>query len=1015
EPGGRAVERSTTLPILPRGPVVGVKKLFGSDLADGANATFDVVLARPDGTRLAARNVTWTLSRIEKRYQWYSSGGSWSYEPVSSTRRIADGTLALTASAAARIAAPVKWGTYRLDVSAPDLGETAQTSVSFTAGWSGDQTAETPDLLEMNLDKASYGAGETMRVRLNPRFAGKATLAVVSDRVHEVKVVDVAAAGTEVSLPVKAEWGSGAYVVALVHRPLDQAARRMPGRALGTAWFAVDPAARTLQVDLQAPERIRPRTNLNLPVRVSGLKAGEEAYVTVAAVDVGILNLTRYETPKPFDFFFGQKSLGADVRDLYGYLIDGMQGTRGAIRSGGDSAAPALGDIPPTQEPLARFSGLVKVDADGTAAITFEIPAFNGTARVMAVAWTRDRIGSAAADVIIRDPVVLAGTLPRFLSIGDRSRFFVQLDNVEGPAGDYTVDLDLRGPIAVPADALRTRLRLAEKGKGGITIPVTAGGTGLATVDATLTGPGLEPMTQSFRVAIQPGTSSLVRRTVRPIEPGGSLTLSGDLTADILSGTGAVSVSVSPLASLDVPGLLKALDRYPYGCTEQTVSRALPLLYVNRIAQEENLSLDEKADERVRGAIDRVLARQDSNGSFGLWGVGGDDLWLDAYTTDFLTRARERGFAVPQVAFTLALDRLRNFVANTTEVEDNATTIAYAAYVLARNGRPVMGDLRYLADTKMDAFASPLSRGQLAAALALLGDRGRAQTAFASAVKSLQSGRDTGAYRSDYGSRLRDGAGLLALASETDNVTAVLRPVAAVLDQERGTRRTSTQEEAWLVLAAGAVARSAEAMRLTVEGTEHKGAFYGTYRDAALARGSVTLANAGRDPVQAVVTVTGNPIEPEPAIMQGYGLDRSYYKLDGTRVQPDQVRQNDRLVTVVTVTETEAKQARVLLVDRLPAGFEIDNPSLVDADTAAGLSWLKQDVEPVHVEYRDDRLVAAFDREPSQPAIFSIAYTVRAVSPGRYVHPPAQIEDMYRPERYGRTGYGSVEVTAARP
>jgi uncharacterized protein YfaS (alpha-2-macroglobulin family) len=326
-----------------------------------------------------------------------------------------------------------------------------------------------------------------------------------------------------------------------------------------------------------------------------------------------------------------------------------------------------------------------------------------------------------------------------------------------------------------------------------------------------------------------------------------------------------------------------------------------------------------------------------------------------------------------------------------------------------------MGDLRYLADTKMSAFTSPLARGQIAAALALLGDRGRAQAAFASAVQSLQSERDSGQYRPDYGSRLRDGAGLLALASETDNVANVVRPVSAVIDQERGTRRTSTQEEAWLVLAAQAVARSAETMRLTVDGAEHKGAFYGSYRDAEMARGNVTLANAGRDPLQAVITVTGNPIEPEPAVSNGYGVERSYYTLDGTQVQPNQVRQNDRLVTVIKVTETEAKQARVLLVDRLPAGFEIDNPSLVDSDTVSALSWLTKDVEPAHTEYRDDRLVAAFDREPSQPASFSIAYTVRAVSPGRYVHPPAQIEDMYRPERFGRTGYGSVEVTAARP
>ena len=1016
ETGGRAVERSVTLPILPKGPVVAVRKNFDGKLGEGMQAAFDVVLADPKGARLAGRNVAWSLYKVEQRYQWYNSDGRWSYESVKRARRVADGRLDVAAQAPARISAPVEWGTYRLDVSAADLGATAQTSLTFNVGWSGDQTADAPDLLDMTLDKAGYRAGETMRLRLNPRFKGKATLAVVSDRVHDVRVVDVAASGTDVEVPVRAEWGPGAYIVALAHRPLDQAARRMPGRSLGTAWFEIDRDARTLSVNLNAPDKIRPRGSLTLPIKVEGLSPGEEARITVAAVDVGILNLTRYETPNPAAHFFGQKQMSSEIRDLYGFLIDGMQGTRGAIRSGGDMGVKPLDGIPPTQEPLARFSGVVKVDADGTANVTFDIPAFNGTARVMAVAWTKDRVGSAGADVIIRDPVVVAGTLPRFLAVGDRSRFFMQFDNVEGPAGDYTIDLDIHGPIIVNADALRTTVKLDAKAKGSVVIPVTAGGQGAAVIDMTLRGPNIEEMSQRFTVAMQPGTGSFARRTVRSIAPGASLAISKDLVADMLSGTGSVSVSVSPLASLDVPGLLKALDRYPYGCTEQTVSRALPLLYVNRLAEEERLGLDEKIDDRVRGAIERVLARQDSDGSFGLWSVGGDDIWLDAYTVDFLTRARERGFAVPQTAFTTALDRLRNFVANTKEVQDNAAGLAYASYVLARNGRPVMGDLRYLSDTKLSEFDTPLARGQIAAALALLGDRGRAQKAFASAAEQLKGERDAGAYRHDYGSRLRDGAGLLALASETENSPLVLASVSKVLDEERGaSRRTSTQEEAWMILAAQAVIRDAEAIALKVGDAAHKGAFYRTYRDSSLDQGSVTHANAGQAPVQAVVTVTGNPVEPEPAISRGYAVERSYYKLDGAQVEPSSVRQNERLVVVLKVTESEAKAANLLLVDRLPAGFEIDNPKLVDSNSVAGLSWLKTDVEPAHTEYRDDRFVAAIDRSPAQPAFFTVAYMVRAVSPGRYVHPAAHVEDMYRPERFGRTGYGTVEVVQAKP
>jgi hypothetical protein len=148
---------------------------------------------------------------------------------------------------------------------------------------------------------------------------------------------------------------------------------------------------------------------------------------------------------------------------------------------------------------------------------------------------------------------------------------------------------------------------------------------------------------------------------------------------------------------------------------------------------------------------------------------------------------------------------------------------------------------------------------------------------------------------------------------------------------------------------------------------------------------------------------------------QGYEIERSYYRLDGSKVDPAQVRQNDRLVTVLKVTEPEAKYARVLVVDRLPAGFEIDNPKLVDSGSVAALSWLKTEVEPANVEYRDDRFVAAFDRAEGQSAFFTVAYIVRAVAPGRYVHPAAHVEDMYRPDRFGRTAFGSVEVTPARP
>jgi uncharacterized protein YfaS (alpha-2-macroglobulin family) len=817
------------------------------------------------------------------------------------------------------------------------------------------------------------------------------------------------------SLPVAADWGAGAYAVAIAHRPLDQAAKRMPGRALGLAWFGIDQDQRRLNVSLDLPAKMEPRRSLAIPVRVAGLQPGEDAYVTLAAVDVGILNLTRYEAPDATKFFFGQRLLGAEVRDLYGYLIDGMQGMRGAIRSGGDGGKTGEGNKP-TQEPLSRYSGVVKVGADGVAQVTFDSPAFNGSMRVMAVAWSKSRVGQASGDVIVRDPVVVQATLPRFLALGDQSRLFLQVDNVEAPAGDYTVDIDVHGPITVPVDALRRTLRLTAGGHTSVAIPVTGAGTGVARIDLTLEGQGIHA-TQTYALNVQPGSADLFRRSVRQMAPGTNVQISGDLLGEFIPGTGSVTVSVAPFAGIDVPALLLALDRYPYGCSEQIVSRALPLLYVNRLATQQALPFDGSLNERIDAAIERVLTRQDSNGAFGLWSAdSAADLWLHAFVTDFLTRARESKFAVPQQRFDQALDYLRNAVVNANDFDDSkADGIAYAAYVLARNGRPIMGDLRYLADTKIGSFKSPLARAQIGAALALLGDRTRAQAVFSNAAGFLTQVEPSRFSRSDYGSRLRDSAGLLALAAEAGVMQPEIQRASIVLEQERSSHSyTSTQENAWMVLAAEAMSRDTQGVSLTVDGASHQGALYRSWKGLALDGAPVTIANTGQTPAQIVISTAGNPIATEPAAEQGYRIERDFFKLDGSKVDPAAIRQNDRMVVVLKVTETEAAYARLLVVDRLPAGLEIDNPNLFDGGDVDALSFLKRDVEPVYSEYRDDRFVAALDRDGHDKASFTLAYIVRAVTPGRYVYPPTVVEDMYKPQRFGRTAVGSVDVAERR-
>ncbi len=1017
EAGGRAVERKLVLPVTPTGPMIGIKPLFsGRSLGQNENATFDVIVAAPDGASLARSGLHYELLKVETRYQWYRRDGSWDFEPIKRTRRVADGQIDVAANAPGRISAPVQWGRYRLEVSGSDG---TLTTVGFDAGFYAEASADTPDLLEIALDKPEYAPGDTMTVAVTARTAGKVTLNVIGDRLITTRTQDVQAGTARLTVPVGNNWGTGAYVVATLRRPLDARAGRMPGRAIGVQWLAVGRKARTLAVNMPLPQLQRPSSTLHVPLRIGGLAPGEEARIVVAAVDVGILNLTNYKPPAPDDYYLGQRRLTADVRDLYGQLIDGMQGTRGQIRQGGDTQPAELQGSPPAQKPLALYSGIVSVRADGTADVSFDIPDFSGTARVMAIAWSKDKVGHAVGDVVIRDPVVLTATLPRFLLTGDRASMHLDLDNVEGGAGEYRVDVRSEG-LNVVGNAAPQTLQLNAKQRAAVSVPLTASGSGIANVTVHVSGPGGFALERSYALGVKPATQVIARRTIRPLERGERLTLSNDLFADLVPGTGSAALSVGLSTALDAAALLSALDRYPFGCSEQITSRAMPLLYVNELATESHLSLDAAVDQRIRQSIDRLLARQGSNGSFGLWSAGGDDVWLDAYVSDFLTRARERGFVVPDIAFKLALDRLKNYTGNAEEPSKNGgRALAYALYVLARNGAAPLGDLRYYADTKLDDFATTIAKAQLAAALGMLGDRARAERVFTAALTSL-AGPPTLEYgRIDYGSNLRDAAALVTLASEGGaQRPMILNAVERVEAARNLTPYISTQEQAWLVLAARALAKEATGISLTVagaSGTETvRGTFNRAYRQASLGAGTVTVTNAGDSTVRAVLTVSGAPTVPEPAAERGFKIERLYYTLDGKPADPAHARQNERFAVVLKITEPQPQYGRVIVVDNLPAGFEIDNPRLVSSGDTGKLAWIEDAAEPAASEFRDDRFSAAFNRKGSDNAVFAVAYVVRAVSPGHYVHPQAYVEDMYRPDRFGRTGTGTVEVTAAK-
>ncbi|MEO8529896.1 MAG: MG2 domain-containing protein, partial [Deltaproteobacteria bacterium] len=447
EGSGRPVERIITAEVAGTDPIIGIKREASDDVfPENSAATFSL-LALDAQRKPVAMEVHWEVNRVNTRYQWYSSYGQWNWEPVTTRTRVAEGKATL-GDEPVQVEADVKWGEYEIKVERSD-GPDSKASDSFYAGWyvSAD-TASTPDTLELSLDKTMYLPGDTATLRIVPRYAGKALVSVLSDHVITMQTVDVVEGENTITLPVTDDWGAGAYVTASVIRPMDTASDQNPARALGLSYAKVDPGAAQLKATIEAPAQSDPRGPLPVAVKVDGISPGETAYVTIAAIDVGILNLTNFKSPDPSNYYFGQRRLGVALRDVYGRLIDGMSGETGVVRSGGDStAADTQGNAePPTEELVAYFQGPIEVGADGYARTTFDIPSFNGSVRIMAVVWSKTGVGQAETDVIVRDPVVVSASVPRFMAPGDSSRMLLELIHTDGPAGEMQ--------LAVTSDGL---------------------------------------------------------------------------------------------------------------------------------------------------------------------------------------------------------------------------------------------------------------------------------------------------------------------------------------------------------------------------------------------------------------------------------------------------------------------------------------------------------------------------------------------------------------------------------
>ncbi len=1047
ESGGRPVSRTLKRSLWPADVLVGLRPLF--DPADGADANaragFEMLRSGADGVALPG-TVRMTLMRDRREYHWvHDEESGWHFEYRANWEEVEKRDFALTAENPLKFDVPLEWGNYRIDVSDPATGLVMR--FPFYAGWSWDDdnrgSEARPDKVKLALDKEAYRAGETLEVTVTAPQAGPGLLLVESDHLLYAKNID-ARPGASFRIPVTKDWERhDVYLTALVFRGGSAVEKITPARAVGEVHIPIDRSEREVAVEIEAPPQMKPEQDLAVTIKVPAL-AGDTAWITLSAVDLGILNITRFEAPDPNAWWFAPRAFGIDAYDLYGRVIESFDGSSARLRYGGDMALEAL---PQARRPTARvltvdlFSGAVALDAKGEAQVSLHVPDFNGTLRISAVAYSTDRYGSAAVETVVRAPLVAEASMPRVLAPGDESKLTLDLQNFSGVEQELTIDLRAESPLAI-RDGHRT-LRLADQAKATLDFPLAAlDGYGVGRVQLRARGADLH-IDRDFETVVRAAWPGVLHSEVASLEQLAPISLGADALNGLFADSARARLTVSSLPPLPFQSALRGLLDYPYGCVEQTASKGYAALTLD---QQTSTRLGvpglspEARQTRMTGAIGRIASMQVGSGHFSMW--GGDsyvNTFLTPYITGFLLDAREAGFLVPDGVLQKALQRLSDDLLSGGHPYYNYAYSdhlrfadeAWSGFVLARVQRAPLGTLRALFDNERNKSLTALPLVHLGIALKLMGDQPRAESAVAEA---FARSRERPAYLGDYGSELRDEAQMVALVETYGLSKPAYRSQVFDLARRLSARQgangqrlyLSTQEQSALAALGKVLIEDADVVvagSLSVGGKTSDispDRMWSREFDAAELRQGVRFQPRGDLPLYVSKDLAGVPRAAPPVDEHWVSIQRRFYTLDGKPWTPAPLSEGDALIVGLRLEAREA-MPDALLVDLLPGGFEIENFNLTDAKQWAdvaiegiSLSERGQAADVRHEEFRDDRYVASLDLGRGQTA--QLFYLVRAVSPGSFRVPPPQVEDMYRPEirGVGASQPASIQVIEPR-
>ena len=1057
ESGGRAVTRVMKRIYWPAPQLAGIRPLFDpkQGAASQANASFEVLRADADGKLVAGAHLKVRLQRELRDFYWlYEHGENWKSTANQRLQLIEEKDVDVAAGQRAKVDFPVEWGSYQLQVFDPQTKLT--TVFPFFAGYSWDDEnmgkESRPDKVKVALDKARYHAGDTMKVTVTPPHAGPGILLVESDHVLYTRNID-ATPGAVFEIPVTKEWERhDVYVVAMVFRGGAAQEHTTPARAMGIEHVTMDRNDRRIPLKLTAPTIMRPGNSLDVAVQATGM-AGKKAYVTLSAVDQGVLNITNYPAPDAWGWMFAKRAFNIDAYDLYSRIIEAMDGGEASVRYGGDMSSKALphaARLNPKVQIVDLFAGPTAFDAQGKATVRVNVPDFNGSLRLSAVAWTDARFGNAESSIVVRAPLVVEPSTPRVMAAGDQARVSLDLKNMSGKNGVAKVVVKGDGLISIDKN---TRSVPLKDGAGiTLTMPVTAGaGVAVAKVDihAELNDYKVD---RHFEFSVRPAWPELVKTQPMAIEAGKPMRLDQSAVAGLLPATVRTQLTLSTLPPLPYNSALRHLLDYPYGCIEQTTSKGYAALILDG-ATSKALGLGGISDSvrkaGVEGALARIASFQASNGHFSFWGgTSPIEPFMTPYVVDFMLDARDAGFAVPQDVLQKSLQRLNDDLLAgghpyfELEQHDHMRIAdeAYSGFVLARVNRAPLGTLRAIFDNERQKLVAPLPLVHLGVALKLMGDNERGQKAIAEAFAWK---KERPWYVGDYGSDLRDLGLMVALTHtyamskpEYDTKLVDWARTATVREREMQQKVTyyhwswsylSTQEQVAIARVARAFdagGNASLAVGITIGNKTEQAPAGKTLwtREVTLAEltSGVTVQPASKATLFATLDVAGIPQKAPPPDASQVDVRRSYFTTDGKPWTGSTLKEGDMLIAELTI-EARMNMPDALVTDLLPGGLEVENLNLNGAKQWEGvvIDGINLDQHTgdsgniMHEEYRDDRYAAALKLKRGTPE--HLFYLVRAVTPGRYAVPPPLVEDMYRPAVRGIGNTTPARITVVEP